>query len=104
MESIGLRILAGVARHAVEIEMYAGWDGATAWRMETPDSRLFVVLSPAPARGFSGEGQALAALTAGSTVRPGFARCCGGRTVSTQRRSPPTWAHPSAEITAALPN
>jgi hypothetical protein len=63
-----LQILAGVARHAVEIEMYAGSGGATAWRMETPDSRLFVVMSPAPARGFSGEGQALEALTAGSTV------------------------------------
>jgi hypothetical protein len=63
-----LRVLADVARHAVEVEVYAGHDGATAWRMETPDSRLFVVLSPEPARGFSGEGQALAALTAGSGV------------------------------------
>jgi hypothetical protein len=57
-----LRILANVARHAVELEVYSSGDGATAWRLETPDSRLFVVLSPEPSRGFSGEGQALHAL------------------------------------------
>jgi len=63
-----LRILAEVARHATAIEVYASGDGATAWRLETPDARLFVVLSPESSRGFSGEGQALSALAAGSTV------------------------------------
>jgi hypothetical protein len=63
-----LRILADVARHATELEVYAGGDGATAWRMETPDSRLFVVLSPEPSRGFSGEGQVLNALADASGI------------------------------------
>ncbi len=63
-----LRILADVARHAVELEVYASGDGATAWRMETFDARLFVVLSPEPSRGFSGEGQVLDALVKGSSV------------------------------------
>jgi hypothetical protein len=63
-----LRILAEVARHATELEVYASGDGATAWRMETPDSRLFVVLSPEPSRGFSGEGQVLSALVERSSV------------------------------------
>jgi hypothetical protein len=63
-----LRILAGVARHATELEVYSSGDGATAWRMETPEAHLFVVLSPEPARGFSGEGQALHALAEGSPI------------------------------------
>jgi hypothetical protein len=63
-----LRILADVARHAIELEVYSSGDGATAWRMETPDARLFVVLSPEPSRGFSGEGQALGELATGSSV------------------------------------
>jgi hypothetical protein len=63
-----LRILSDVARHAVELEVYASGDGATAWRMETFDARLFVVLSPEPSRGFSGEGQVLGALAEGSSI------------------------------------
>jgi len=63
-----LRILADVARHATELEVYSSGDGATAWRMETPDARLFLVLSPEPSRGFSGEGQVLEALAKGSTL------------------------------------
>jgi len=65
-----LRLLAEVARHATAIEVYASGDGATAWRLETPDARLFLVLSPEPSRGFSGEGQVLSALAAGSTITP----------------------------------
>jgi len=57
-----LRILAGVARHATEMQVYSSEDGATAWCVESPDSRLFIVLSPEPSRGFSGEGQVLQAL------------------------------------------
>ena len=63
-----LRILSDVARHATELEVYSSGDGATAWRMETPDARLFLVLSPEPSRGFSGEGQVLEALATGSSV------------------------------------
>jgi len=63
-----LRMLADVARHATELEVYSSGDGATAWRMETPDARLFLVLSPEPSRGFSGEGQVLEALAKGSTL------------------------------------
>ena len=63
-----LRILAEVARHAESISVYASGDGATAWRMETANSRLFFVLSPEPSRGFSGEGQVLVSLAEGSSV------------------------------------
>ncbi len=63
-----LRILADVARHAVELEVYSSGDGATAWRMETFDTRLFVVFSPDPSRGFTGEGQVLGALAVGSGI------------------------------------
>ena len=63
-----LRVLNEIARHATEIEVYASGDGATAWRVETPDARLFLVLSPEPSRGFSGEGQVLGTLVTRSTV------------------------------------
>jgi hypothetical protein len=63
-----LRILADVARYATELEVYASSDGATAWRLETPDARFFLVLSPEPSRGFSGEGQVLEALSKGSKM------------------------------------
>ena len=63
-----VRILSEVARHATELEVYSSGDGATAWRLETPDARLFLVLSPEPSRGFSGEGQVLGALAEGSTI------------------------------------
>jgi SWIM zinc finger len=63
-----LRVLAAVARHATRVEVYGSGDGATAWRLETPDARLFLVLSPEPSRGFSGEGQVLGSLAEGSTV------------------------------------
>ena len=63
-----LRVVAPVARHATSIAVYSSGDGATAWRVETPDARLFIVLSPEPSRGFSGEGQMLGALAEGSTV------------------------------------
>src|SRR5438270_4513110 len=63
-----LKLLSQVARHARQIEVYSSGDGATAWRLETPDSRLFLVLSPEPSRGFSGKGQALESLAIGSTV------------------------------------
>jgi SWIM zinc finger len=63
-----LKLLAEVARHAKQIVVYASADGATAWRLETPDARLFLVLSPEPSRGFSGEGQVLGSLARGSTI------------------------------------
>jgi hypothetical protein len=63
-----LRILASLAHHAIELAVYSSGDGATGWRMDTEDSRLFVVLSPEPSRGFSGEGQALHALVEKSDV------------------------------------
>lgn len=63
-----LRILAEVARHATEIEVYSAGDGATAWQLETGDARLFLVLSPEASRGFSGEGQVLNSLSTNSSV------------------------------------
>lgn len=63
-----LRMLSAVARHATTVAVYDGGDGATAWQLEFPEGRFFLVLSPEPSRGFSGEGGALAALATGSTV------------------------------------
>ncbi len=63
-----LRILAEVARHATEVEVYSGADGATAWQLQTDDGRLFLVLSPQASRGFSGEGQVLDSLATNSSV------------------------------------
>jgi hypothetical protein len=63
-----LRLLEPILRHASKVTIHAG-DGAsegvaTAWEIETPDSRLTVVLSPDVWRGFSGEGGVLDDLTA----------------------------------------
>jgi hypothetical protein len=63
-----LKLLSDIARHATKIEIYGGGDGATAWQLETPDARLFLVLSPEPSRGFSGEGQVLGPLGMGSGI------------------------------------
>lgn len=63
-----LKILAEVARHATEMEIYSSVDGATAWRLDTGDARLFLVLSPQASRGFSGEGQVLDSLATNSSV------------------------------------
>lgn len=61
-----LRILKEVIRHAIFLEIYSSDDGSTAWQVETPDSRLFLVLSPDSSRGFSGEGQSLKSLAMNS--------------------------------------
>lgn len=63
-----LRLLGEVVRHAAEIEVYSGEDGATAWQLETGDARFFLVLSPEASRGFSGEGQVLNSLVTNSSV------------------------------------
>jgi hypothetical protein len=63
-----LRTLTPVARYAEELSVYSSGDGATAWQLDTKDSRMFLVLSPEPSRGFSGEGQVLDALTANTRV------------------------------------
>lgn len=54
-----LRVLDPIARHAKSLTVYAADDGATGWELSTADARFFLALSPAPSRGFSGEGQAL---------------------------------------------
>ena len=62
-----LRILKEVVRHAIFLEVFSSDDGCTAWQLETPDSRLFLVLSPDSSRGFSGEGQSLKSLAMNSS-------------------------------------
>lgn len=59
-----LRLLESVAHYADEISLYAGGDGATVWRMNSSDSRLWLALSPSRSRGFSGEGNVLSGLGA----------------------------------------
>jgi hypothetical protein len=56
-----VRLLEPLARHATGLRLYS--DGAaSAWELASPDARFVLVVSPEPSRGFSGEGQALAAL------------------------------------------
>jgi hypothetical protein len=57
-----LRALAEAARHAKVMRVYGGHDGVSAFELVFDDARLHVVLSPEPARGFSGEGQVLSNL------------------------------------------
>ncbi|BDI34290.1 hypothetical protein CCAX7_63410 [Capsulimonas corticalis] len=60
-----LRLLEAVARHALDVRVYApAAGGGCAWELTTPDSRLVLVLSPDTWRGFSGEGQVLETLAA----------------------------------------
>ena len=55
-----LRVLEGLARHAKMLRVYACDDsGATGWEVVLDEARFHLVLSPEPARGFSGEGQVL---------------------------------------------
>ncbi|MET0715558.1 MAG: SWIM zinc finger family protein [Mycetocola sp.] len=57
-----LKLLANHAREARGLRVWAtddDADGATAWELEVPDSRLTLALSPQPNRGFSGEGNVL---------------------------------------------
>jgi SWIM zinc finger len=97
-----LRVLAKVARHAVELEVYSNGNGATAWRMETPDARLFVVLSPEPSRGFSGEGQALHALAAGGGITARLRAMLRWQNTLDTRLLASELGSPEQEIAAAL--
>jgi hypothetical protein len=55
-----LRVFGPIARHADRVRVYASHDGGeTAWEIDTPDSRFFLVLSADVWRGFSGEGKSL---------------------------------------------
>jgi hypothetical protein len=66
-----LRVLSHAARHVTRANVYAPDDAsAFAWELETPDSRLILVLSADIWRGFSGEGQVLEMLAgqAGDSV------------------------------------
>lgn len=65
-----LRLLGPVLRLATGLRVYAPADDTqacvTAWELALPGARLVLTLSPAPARGFSGEGALLEDLAAGS--------------------------------------
>lgn len=51
-----------VARHVVRLAVHESGNGTTAWVFTLPGSRLTLVLSPDPYRGFSGEGTLLTLL------------------------------------------
>ena len=58
-----LQVLATLARHARTLRVHADpVTGASAWELDLGEARFHLVVSPDPARGFSGEGQALEAL------------------------------------------
>jgi len=63
-----LKFLSQIAQHATRLEAYGSGDGSSAWRIDTQDSRFFLVLSPELSRGFSGEGQTLSHLAAQSNA------------------------------------
>jgi hypothetical protein len=61
-----LTVLAELARHAQRLRIYADRASqVSAWELVLADARFHLVLSPNPARGFSGEGQLLSGLAAG---------------------------------------
>jgi hypothetical protein len=61
-----LRVLEDLVRHARTLRIYADGDSqVSAWELVLDEARFHLVLSPAPARGFSGEGQLLADLAGG---------------------------------------
>ena len=61
-----LRVLDGLARHARSLRIYADEaTGASARELDLDETRFHLILSPDPARGFSGEGQVLADLAGG---------------------------------------
>lgn len=62
-----LRVLEGLAQRATALRVYGDADaGTSAWKLDLGVARFTLVLSPDVWRGFSGEGQALSSLAAGS--------------------------------------
>jgi hypothetical protein len=57
-----LKLLEPLARHARGLTVFGGDNGVSAFTLDTGRARLHLVLSPAPWRGFSGEGGVLEAL------------------------------------------
>ena len=63
-----LAALKPLGKYAQALRIYAGAYGSSAFELDFETARFFLVLSGAPARGFSGEGQLLMALTANEAV------------------------------------
>lgn len=59
-----LHLLAPALRHAATVHVFADDTGASLWVAAGPAVRFSLLLTPAPDRGFSGEGRALEALAA----------------------------------------
>ena len=57
-----LKILENILRHAKIVRIYSGDDGVSDWELICDECSFHILLSPEAARGFSGEGQALATL------------------------------------------
>lgn len=60
-----LSAMKALARFARGLRIYAGAFGTSAFELDFDVARFLIVLSATPARGFSGEGQLLAALASG---------------------------------------
>jgi hypothetical protein len=58
-----LAVLKPLGKYARALRIYAGAYGSSAFELDFETARFFLILSGAPARGFSGEGQLLMALT-----------------------------------------
>jgi hypothetical protein len=59
-----LRLLEPLARDAGRLDVWSSPEGESAWQLSHPHSRMTLVLSAAPSRGFSGEGRLLGSLAA----------------------------------------
>lgn len=59
-----------VMRHVRRLTVWAHDSGASAWVADVDGGRITLVVSPQPYRGFSGEGQLLAQLSAADTSGP----------------------------------
>jgi hypothetical protein len=58
-----LRAMRPLARHADRLRIYAGANGTSAFELDLGAARFTLLLSAAPSRGFSGEGQLLSRLS-----------------------------------------
>jgi hypothetical protein len=73
-----LRVLGDLVRHARTLRIYADAESqVSAWELVLEEARFHLVLSPTPARSFSGEGQLLADLADGrwQEALPGVQAC-----------------------------
>jgi hypothetical protein len=100
-----LRVLEHLARHARGLHIYADHDSqSSAWTLLLDEARFHLVLSPEPARGFSGEGQLLNDLAGGrwQSALPGVRASLCWQSIIDEAGLMDRVGHPRESIRAAL--